>query len=104
MKSDQVRKKREISNTGSIEVEIIIHLDGVRKPFTLTYFSDPEFQTFDEEVKLFESQQQKLTIKVSTISSQNRMVIIGHQVKFHFFLKLLFRQTVHMKCQALFLL
>ena len=85
MKSDQVRKKRDTSDTGSIQVEIIIHLDGVNKSFTLTYFSDPEFQTFDEEVKLFESQQQKLTIKVSTMSSQNRMVMIDNQVKFHFF-------------------
>ena len=70
MKKGLVREKRKTHDTGSIQVEIIIHLDGVRKPFTLSYFSDPEFQRFDEEVKLFESHQNRLTIKVSMKSSQ----------------------------------
>ena len=55
MKRDPVQRKLETHGTGSIQVEIIIHLDGVRKPFTLTYFSDPEFRIFDEEVKSFDS-------------------------------------------------
>ena len=64
MKRDSVRMKLQIHGTGSRQVEIIIHLDGVRKPFTLTYFRDPEFRTFDEEVKSFDSHQHRLTIKV----------------------------------------
>ena len=59
------RKKREARSAEGLTVEIIVHLDGVQQTFTITYYVDPEFDKFDEEVKLFESRQQKLTIKVS---------------------------------------
>ena len=53
------------SSAEGLTVEIIVHLDGVKQTFTIMYYVDPEFDKFDEEVKLFESRQQKLTIKVS---------------------------------------
>ena len=63
--SSSGREKQEARSAEGLTVEIIVHLDGVKQTFTIMYYVDPEFDKFEEEVKLFESRQQKLTIKVS---------------------------------------
>ena len=61
------RRKRETGGSDVVDVEIIIHLDGVQQNFSIFYYSDPSFNPFDEanNVKLFESKTKKLTISVS---------------------------------------
>ena len=59
------RRKRDTES--SVDIQIVVHLDGYEKSFSIFYYSDPAFDSFEDEdkVKLFESAQQKLTIKVS---------------------------------------
>lgn len=60
------RKKRGTESIANISLEIILHLDGVRKGFSILYFRDPSFSAFEEtnKVKEFTPSQPKLTIKV----------------------------------------
>ena len=64
------QQKRDAAySDGSINVEIIIHLDGVNESFSIYYYSDPSFDPFVEEskTKLFESNKQKLIIRVNVL-------------------------------------
>lgn len=53
-------------HTASISIEIAIGLDGVKKSFSIQYFRDPSFSTFEEQnkVKLLTPDQPKLIINV----------------------------------------
>ncbi|XP_052778505.1 plexin-B1-like [Mya arenaria] len=61
--SKSQRKKRSADCDGCINVEITVNLEGVETSFTISYFHDPLINQFDENVRLYQTDQQYLEIK-----------------------------------------
>ncbi|KAH3771586.1 hypothetical protein DPMN_172911 [Dreissena polymorpha] len=58
------RQRRATACVGCQEVEIVVKLDGVERNFTLKYFHDPSLSKFNNGMKLFNVDQQFLTVEV----------------------------------------
>ncbi|XP_052779252.1 plexin-A1-like isoform X2 [Mya arenaria] len=61
--SNSQRKKRSNHCDGCVTVKIIVKLDGVESSFTISYFHDPSINKFDNNVLLYETDQQYLEIE-----------------------------------------
>ncbi|WAR26178.1 PLXB1-like protein [Mya arenaria] len=61
--SNSQRKKRSSHCDGCVTVDILVKLDGVESHFTISYYHDPSINKFDENVLLYQTDQQYLEIK-----------------------------------------